>query len=321
MVMACMCLTTLVGAIAIWAFKAPTVEPAITPPQKPAAARPLVEPAIATTREPPAPLLMPSPTDQASLEGGVKGFTSSAWRVASADDLKDRMIQVVLAELAKTYTIGTITIGEIRNDMGRDKKVFSIHDAANAEIAHFERGSFFGCYPSVTVDTRVKERQDDPKRRFISPFPGNVVGSECLLDLAITSTMTSEKAETATDDILEQLDDYSSAGIDDPKLVQAEVRDLKAAVANDDIAKLCTLVYFPLDVGAKRGNMTIRSPKSLRKHYREIFTDQVKKAILDSPRFGLFNRWTGVTIARGTVWMNQIDKTVLVGEINVDAPP
>src|SRR5215813_5255639 len=72
---------------------------------------------------------------------------------------------------------------------------------------------------------------------------------------------------------------YSAAGIDDPKMIDAFLADFQKAVANDDAATVAMLGRYPAEVVINKKRRKVKSRQEMEKLYPEIFTPCLKKVI------------------------------------------
>jgi hypothetical protein len=110
---------------------------------------------------------------------------------------------------------------------------------------------------------------------------------------------------------------YAVAGISDPALVTQFLDRLKRAVASDERAAVAALINYPLVVHTFGGTArTYYSAAALRAGYVQVFTPEVKTAILAANADGLFARDQGVMIGDGEIWMNEIHGAIKIVALN-----
>ena len=108
-------------------------------------------------------------------------------------------------------------------------------------------------------------------------------------------------------------------------------QELKDAVIRDDRKKVAGLVNYPLNVFTGRRRMVVRSPAELLRRYREVFNDNVVRAVKAQEPDTLFANWQGVMVGDGQIWFAGVcagkdrdapcaDKVIKVITVNTKAP-
>lgn len=108
-------------------------------------------------------------------------------------------------------------------------------------------------------------------------------------------------------------------------------QELKDAVIGDDRKKVAGLVHYPLNVFVGRRRMVVRSSAELLKRYREVFNDNVVRAMKAQEPDTLFANWQGVMVGDGQIWFSGVcagkdrdtpcaDKMIKVITVNAKAP-
>jgi len=82
------------------------------------------------------------------------------------------------------------------------------------------------------------------------------------------------------------------------------LRQLQAAVRDNDPDSVVRLISFPLRVNAGARSQTYPDANSVRRDYDSIFTPHVRQAILAQRADRLFSRDLGVMIGNGEVWFD-----------------
>ena len=96
-------------------------------------------------------------------------------------------------------------------------------------------------------------------------------------------------------------------------------RDLRDTLGKRDFGRLAALVQFPLRVTDDRGMMFIHDSRSLQLRFEEIFTPDIRKAILSSTPDTIWCNYTGISYGNGLVWVNVTDKGYFVMTVNLPA--
>jgi hypothetical protein len=108
-------------------------------------------------------------------------------------------------------------------------------------------------------------------------------------------------------------------------------QELKDAVIRDDRKKVAGLVNYPLNVSAGGRRTVVRSRAELLRRYREVFNENVIRAVKAQEPDTLFANWQGVMLGDGQVWFSGVcagkdrdtpcaDKTIKVITVNTKAP-
>jgi hypothetical protein len=95
---------------------------------------------------------------------------------------------------------------------------------------------------------------------------------------------------------------FSAAGIDDPKLVSTFLSDLQQAVAADDAARVAGLAAFPVEVSIGIQRRSVRSIAEFRTLYSQIFNPCVKRIVAAATPDDLSASWRGVMLGGGAIW-------------------
>lgn len=98
--------------------------------------------------------------------------------------------------------------------------------------------------------------------------------------------------------------DLSVLGAKDTKSFLAFDKELRVAIAKQDVVAMAFLVQFPLRVHSETGNYSLDDPAALQSHLQEVFPTAVRKAILDQKVEETFCKDEGVMYGNGEVWIN-----------------
>lgn len=107
---------------------------------------------------------------------------------------------------------------------------------------------------------------------------------------------------------------YSVAGIEQPAEFEKTFAALQKAVASNNRNQVAELVLYPLRVNgwidAVNGKSTVQfdTKPELIDNYDEIFTSQVREAIIKQKVAELFVNWQGVMVGKGEAWLKVSDK-------------
>jgi hypothetical protein len=100
----------------------------------------------------------------------------------------------------------------------------------------------------------------------------------------------------------EPRDRFEVAGITRAEAAQILSR-LQKAVAAHDVAGVSTVVRFPLIVKGRAGP---ENASELARDFDKVFTDNVRRAILNQKIDEIFANWQGLMIGKGEVWINAL---------------
>ncbi len=102
------------------------------------------------------------------------------------------------------------------------------------------------------------------------------------------------------------------------KTATAFLATLQKAVKTNNKNSIDAMVSYPLRINGSHLNIT--TAKDFRQHYKQIFTQHIRQAILQQNPYTLFANSQGVMIAGGQVWFTKIsnhgDSHVLITVIN-----
>ena len=110
---------------------------------------------------------------------------------------------------------------------------------------------------------------------------------------------------------------FSAAGIDDPKMVDAFLADLQKAVAADDAAQVAALGRYPAEVVIAKRRRKVKSRDEMQKLYAELFTPCMKRIVAETRPEDLFASYQGVMLGGGAIWFGlQGSRRILFYTIN-----
>ena len=107
---------------------------------------------------------------------------------------------------------------------------------------------------------------------------------------------------------------YAVAGIENAAEFEKVFAALQKVVAVNDRSKVADLVLYPLRVNGwtddvkGKGSVQFETKAELLDNYDEIFTLQVREAIVGQKVAELFVNWQGVMVGKGEVWLSASDK-------------
>ena len=107
---------------------------------------------------------------------------------------------------------------------------------------------------------------------------------------------------------------YAVAGIENAAEFEKVFAALQKVVAVNDRSKVADLVLYPLRVNGwtddvkGKGSVQFGTKAELLDNYDEIFTLQVREAIVGQKVAELFVNWQGVMVGKGEVWLSASDK-------------
>jgi hypothetical protein len=81
---------------------------------------------------------------------------------------------------------------------------------------------------------------------------------------------------------------------------------LRDAVRENDAGAVAALTHFPFTVNGKPGPP---NAAELARHFADIYTEPVRRAVLEQTVDALFANWRGLIIGRGEVWFSAVCDT------------
>lgn len=102
---------------------------------------------------------------------------------------------------------------------------------------------------------------------------------------------------------------YAMAGIENPAEFEAAFLAFQKALSANDRSKVSEFILYPLRVngwiGEPTGKTTVQlaNRQELLENYDEIFTVQIREAVLKQKPADLFVNWQGVMVGKGEVWL------------------
>lgn len=174
-------------------------------------------------------------------------------------------------------------------------------EAYRERIAVLEKGAHAAAAATPSAQTRASAPAGDSKMRPIITF-GPVKESELKFDDEGRVLSTGK---------------YSPAGIGDDGAVDYWVKVLKQAVAGDHCEQIASMVHYPLRVNSDKGrHFEIPNHAAFCKSYNDIFTPNVKQAVLSEGDTDFFAKGEGVMLGRGELWFSLYDGKLLIKAIN-----
>jgi len=115
-------------------------------------------------------------------------------------------------------------------------------------------------------------------------------------------------------------------GQDAARRYEPFIKAFQTAVRHNDAARVSRFIQYPIIVTRRGKSLKLSSAKSLLTCYPQIFTPELRAAIISQNYETLFVNWQGVMFGNGAVWISEIvphrrtGKTVLkVTAIHLDA--
>jgi len=92
--------------------------------------------------------------------------------------------------------------------------------------------------------------------------------------------------------------------------------ELQQTVANDDADALAQMVAYPIAVTIDGESVEIAGEGEFISEFDQIFTSDVKDAVMSQSYETLFANWQGVMIGDGEVWFSIVDDAPKITAIN-----
>jgi pyruvate/2-oxoglutarate dehydrogenase complex dihydrolipoamide acyltransferase (E2) component len=178
------------------------------------------------------------------------------------------------------------------------------------------------CGPGSSADQSTGGDAPSPEKHAAMPAPpasstnAASANAQSAADTPpATSASTDSSASTAAAD--QAVNDAIDSNLGDHTRYQAVIRDLQAAVAADDAARVASLVQYPIsaDIGGKK--TTLKTENDFVARYQELMTPDIRKAIVDTKYGDLFVNYKGVMFGSGQAWINGICKDAKCKEFDV----
>src|SRR5690606_19611188 len=93
--------------------------------------------------------------------------------------------------------------------------------------------------------------------------------------------------------------------------------ELQQTVANDDADALAQMVAYPIAVTIDGESVEIAGEGEFISEFDQIFTSDVKDAVMSQSYETLFANWQGVMIGDGEVWFSIVDDAPKITAINI----
>jgi predicted lipid-binding transport protein (Tim44 family) len=112
---------------------------------------------------------------------------------------------------------------------------------------------------------------------------------------------------------------FEVAGIQDPKAFLNTFQALQKAVADNDKEKVADYILYPLRVNDSEKELTIPNKKEFIAKYDQIFTEAIRKALVNQKTDELFVNYQGVMVGSGELWLRRAtDNPKLFGVFSVN---
>lgn len=138
-------------------------------------------------------------------------------------------------------------------------------------------------------------------------------------DARTAAPLRAAEPTTVSDRIESGTNPFEVAGIRDPNEMVAVFKTVKKAIADGDQAKVASNILYPLRVNSKNGTELIQTRADFVKHYDEIITKAVKKAIANQSVDQLFVNYQGVMVGNGDIWFGgSADEKQVIGIVAIN---
>ena len=117
------------------------------------------------------------------------------------------------------------------------------------------------------------------------------------LALALAAAPAPSHAQETTDQRFDSL-----FGAHEP--YRAFFQTLRTAIAKGDAKGVAALVSYPLSVRIGGKKTTIANAAAFERHYAQIVTPALRRAVAEQEYDDLFANWQGVSIGDGTLWFS-----------------
>ncbi|CAH2212067.1 hypothetical protein [Tepidibacter aestuarii] len=111
---------------------------------------------------------------------------------------------------------------------------------------------------------------------------------------------------------------YYVGGIDDPAKFEKIFNEVKKIVSEDDKNKISEYVIYPLRVNHDKSSREINTPDEFTKNYDNIFTKEVKEALLNQDVKDTFVNYQGVMVGNGEIWFGSSEDLSKYGIIAIN---
>lgn len=123
---------------------------------------------------------------------------------------------------------------------------------------------------------------------------------------------TETTTETTTEPATEQAD-YSVCTDFSAEEVEAFAEQITGYVANKDWISLAEYVFFPMSINDKYYDS---KEAFLQNDWSSEFSEEFIRTVGNAETKNMFSNWSGITLANGEIFINEIDGKLMVGAIN-----
>jgi hypothetical protein len=160
------------------------------------------------------------------------------------------------------------------------------------------------CAPSADKEAVAPEpvvSADAPATADAAPAATTPTVAEATTPAAQAPATDSSAGDQAVNDSID-------SNLGDHTKYQAAIKDLQAAVAVGDAAKVASLARYPfsVDIGGKA--TVLKNEQEFAARYKEFMTPDIGKAIVETKYADLFVNYKGVMFGDGQAWLNGICK-------------
>ncbi|MCT4508092.1 MAG: hypothetical protein N4A48_04910 [Tepidibacter sp.] len=111
---------------------------------------------------------------------------------------------------------------------------------------------------------------------------------------------------------------YYVGGIDDPVKFEKIFNEIKKFVSEDNKEKVSEYIIYPLRVNHDKCSTEIKTADEFIKNYDSIFTEEVKKALLNQEVKDTFVNYQGVMVGYGEIWFGSSQDSSKYGIIAIN---
>ncbi len=123
------------------------------------------------------------------------------------------------------------------------------------------------------------------------------------LDISKDDVIISDRTSTENSNSDPYKDNrYYVGGIDNPVKFEELFNEVKKLVSEDDKVKVSEYIIYPLRVNRDKSSTQIKTPDEFIKNYDNIFTKEVKEALLNQKVKDTFVNYQGVMVGNGEIW-------------------
>jgi hypothetical protein len=102
--------------------------------------------------------------------------------------------------------------------------------------------------------------------------------------------------------VAKEANKFYVAGFDRDEDALNFFRNLQAAVASDDRARVASMIDYPINVFSGSRQVRLRRKADLLRRYTTVFNRKVKDALAQQRASDLSANWRGVMIGDGQIW-------------------